>query len=63
MTRIAFVVQRYGQEVSGGGEQHCRQVCERLAEDFQVEVLTTCALHYERWANHYPGRESRPERR
>jgi glycosyltransferase involved in cell wall biosynthesis len=53
-TRLAVVVQRYGVEISGGGEQLCRQICERLAEDFQVEVLTTCALHYERWANHFP---------
>jgi glycosyltransferase involved in cell wall biosynthesis len=53
-TRLAVVVQRYGEEISGGGEQLCRQVCERLAEDFQIEVLTTCALHYERWANHFP---------
>jgi glycosyltransferase involved in cell wall biosynthesis len=51
--RVAFVVQRYGEEISGGGEQYCRQVCERLAEHVEVEVLTTCALHYERWANHF----------
>ena len=55
-TRVAVVVQRYGEEISGGGEQLCRQVCERLADDLRVEVLTTCALHYERWANHFvPG--------
>jgi glycosyltransferase involved in cell wall biosynthesis len=52
--KIAFVVQRYGVEISGGGEQYCRQVAERLAPDVQIEVLTTCALEYERWANHYP---------
>jgi glycosyltransferase involved in cell wall biosynthesis len=52
--RIAFVVPRYGVEVSGGAEQLCRQVAERLSQDVEVEVLTSCALHYERWANHFP---------
>jgi glycosyltransferase involved in cell wall biosynthesis len=56
--RVAFVVQRYGREVSGGAEVHCRQVAERLADAHRVEVLTTCALHYDRWANHYPPGES-----
>jgi glycosyltransferase involved in cell wall biosynthesis len=52
--RVAFVVPRYGLEVSGGAELHCRIVAERLAEEVDVEVFTSCALEYERWANHYP---------
>jgi len=52
--KIAFVVQRYGLEVNGGAELHCRQVVEHLALDFEIEVLTTCARDYTTWENAYP---------
>ena len=52
--RVAFVVQRYGLEVCGGAELHCRWVAEHLAKYFAVEVLTTCALEDVSWANYYP---------
>lgn len=52
--RIAFVVQRYGLEVNGGAELEARLLAEHLAPYVQVEVLTTCALDYMTWANHYP---------
>ena len=51
---IALVVQRYGVEVNGGAEFLCRQVAEHLAPHFQVHVLTSCALDYLRWKDHYP---------
>lgn len=52
--RLAFVIQRYGTEVSGGAELHCRWLVERLARRHQVEVFATRALDYLEWRNHYP---------
>lgn len=53
------MVQRYGLDIAGGAEYHCRLVAEHLARHAQVEVLTTCAADYITWANRYrPGRET-----
>jgi len=52
--RVAFVVQRAGREVNGGSEALCLQIATRMSAHWQVEILTTCALDYVTWANHYP---------
>lgn len=52
--KAAFVVQRYGLEVNGGAEHHCRLLAEHLSKHIDVTVLTTCALDYMEWHNHYP---------
>ena len=54
MLKVAFIVQRCGREVNGGAEAHCLQVAQRMSRHWQTEVLTTCALDYMSWANHYP---------
>jgi glycosyltransferase involved in cell wall biosynthesis len=54
MLRVAFVVQRYGAEVLGGAETLARRIVELLADDLELEVLTTCALDYVTWVDHYP---------
>ncbi|MBN2055193.1 glycosyltransferase family 4 protein [bacterium] len=57
--KLAFVIQRYGLEVNGGAELHCRWLAERLAARHEVTVLTTCAREYVRWSNYYrPGAET-----
>ena len=52
--KIAFVVQRYGLEINGGAELHCRWIVEHLKKFCEVEVLTTRAYDYITWKNHYP---------
>jgi len=52
--KLAFVVQRYGLDISGGAEQHCRWVAEHMAKYAQVEVLTSRAADYITWKNSYP---------
>ncbi|MCB8959396.1 MAG: glycosyltransferase [Ardenticatenales bacterium] len=56
--KIAIVVQRYGEEVNGGAEQMARWVAERLTALAEVHVITTCAIDYQTWADHYPAGSS-----
>lgn len=53
MKRIAFVVQRYGIEVNGGAELHCRQLVEHMSSLYDVEVITTKAVDYTTWEDVY----------
>jgi len=57
--RVALVVQRFGEEITGGAEAHARQVATRLAHEHQVTVLTSCALDHLSWANHFPAGRSK----
>lgn len=56
MKRVAIVNQRYGLEVNGGSEYYTRLIAEHLNQDYDLEVLTTCAVDYITWENEYkPG--------
>ena len=52
--KLALVVQRYGADIAGGSEAHCRAIAHRLAAHHDVTVLTTCATDYVTWANAKP---------
>jgi glycosyltransferase involved in cell wall biosynthesis len=57
--KLAFVVQRYGADIAGGSEAHCRELAERLAPRHDITVLTTCARDYVTWENTYPAGTTR----
>lgn len=57
MKRIALVNQRYGLEVNGGSEYYTRLIAERLARDYEVDVITTKALDYTTWEDFYKSDE------
>jgi len=52
--KLAFVVQRYGADIAGGSEAHCRQIADRLSPHHDITVLTTCARDYVTWKNVLP---------
>ena len=56
---VAFVVQRYGPDITGGSETLARAVAERLAAQMRITVLTTCARDYVTWRNELPAGSSR----
>lgn len=50
--KLTYVVQRYGPDIRGGAEKHCREFASRLAaRGWDIEVLTTCATDYRTWAD------------
>lgn len=51
--KLCFVVQRYGVEINGGAEAYCRMYAEKLADLYDITVVTTCALDYQEWNNYY----------
>jgi len=51
--KIAFVVQRYGENITGGSESLCRNIAERMVKKADVEIITSCANDYITWDNFY----------
>ncbi|MEP7044315.1 MAG: glycosyltransferase family 4 protein [Dokdonella sp.] len=54
MKRVAIVVPRCHPNIVGGAEAHAWQYATLLAGDYAVDVLTTTASDYARWANDLP---------
>ena len=54
--KLAFVTPRYGTQVIGGAETAARMLAERLAAqtEWEVEILTSCALDHLTWENDQP---------
>ncbi len=52
--RVAFIVQRCGQEVVGGSESLCLDLARHLGKEIDIEIITTCAKDYVTWRNEYP---------
>ncbi len=52
--RVAVVVQRYGEALTGGAESLTRQIALRLKLHAKLEILTTCAMDHLTWANELP---------
>jgi glycosyltransferase involved in cell wall biosynthesis len=50
---IAIVVQRYGEEIHGGAETHCRLLAKQLNRHYAVTILTTVAKDYTNWEPFY----------
>lgn len=57
--KLACVVHRFGADIAGGSEGHCRLVAERLAAVHDVTIVTTTARDHVTWANHYPAGAAR----
>jgi glycosyltransferase involved in cell wall biosynthesis len=57
--KILYSVQRYGEQIVGGSETACRLFAEHLVQrGHEVDVLTSCAVSYVDWSDHYkPGAE------
>ncbi len=54
--KLAFVVQRYGEDIIGGAEYHCRLIVKYLKPHFDIEVFTSKAHDYITWKDHYKGK-------
>jgi len=48
--KLACVVHRFGADIAGGSEGHCRLIAEHLSARHDVTILTTCAKDHITWA-------------
>ncbi len=54
MLKLAFVTPIFSTQTYGGAERHAREFAELLAEDFEIDIITTTAIDYRTWKNQFP---------
>lgn len=60
--KIAFVIDRYGQEINGGAEDLCRVLAEHMTNKYEVYVLTTTSKGVNPWDNFFQAGSSEANR-
>lgn len=61
MKRLAIVVQRCHAQIAGGSEALAWHYAQLLRGQFQIDILTSCALDYRSWDNALPEGEEQRE--
>jgi glycosyltransferase involved in cell wall biosynthesis len=56
--KLACVIHRFGADIAGGSEGHCRLIAEHLAASHDVSIVTTTAHDHVTWANHFDAGQS-----
>src|SRR5262249_31277909 len=49
--KLACVIHRFGADIAGGSEGHCRLVAQHLADSHEVTIVTTTAKDHITWRN------------
>ncbi len=52
--KLGCVIHRFGPDIAGGSEGHCRAVAQHLADRHDITILTSCARDHLTWSNAYP---------
>ncbi len=54
--KVNLIISRYGNEITGGAERHCKDIAGILPEEWEIHIHTTTAKDYKTWKNEYtPG--------
>ena len=58
MTRVGFVIHRFGNGFPGGSEALALALARKMQEVWDITVFTSCSRNYHTWENHYPAGKS-----
>ncbi len=51
--KLGIVIHRYGREINGGAEDHCRAIAELMQSDYDVYIITSCSGGTNYYDNRY----------